>query len=983
MKILILEHDPNDLEQIRRLLADSQGFDHETLSARDLPSALSILREGEIDLILLDLNITESQGIDAVRTVRRHTPRTPIVVLSELNDEETGLATLKEGAQDYLAKGQLTRLSFTRSLRNAQERNRVEQELIRKNRELSNAYEDLTETQRKLRQNLKELEESEHSLRETTGHLESLIAYANAPIIVWDADLRITRFNNAFERLTGLTALEVIGRSPAILFPEARREELMGLIRKATAGEQWETVEIPILTTDGRIRIVLWNSAAVYEDDRKTVSSVIAQGQDITARKQAEEALRRAHDDLEIRVLERTLKLREANEALQAEITERTRAEEAVRTEQKRLYDVLETLPAYVILLSPDYRVPFANRFFRERFGESGGRRCYEYLFGYTEPCENCESYLVMKTGTPHRWEWIGPDGHNYDIFDFPFTDADGSSCILEVGIDVTKRKRAEEALQRLNETLEARVIERTDELTKANAILNTITENTPAPIYVTDRQSRFVMCNPAVLRTLGRPVFEVLGRSAIELLGPEVGGPIMTNDQRVVETGTTGTFEEIVGDRIFYAIKTPMRDSRGSVTGVITVGTEITERKKAEAQKQELLEQLQQFAEEMEVQNKELQSTTKQLQQKRDELARLNRVLQDSEAHFRSLIENASDIIMLLDTKGYITYASPSMERIGSYNPDSLIGLRILDLTHPDDVSGVVEAMRTATAQPTARPNFEVRIRDAAGRWISLDVTGASLLREGGDRGFIMNARDVTDRKRAEEERSRLIASLEEAHREANLYLDIMTHDIRNANNVASIYADLMLDLLEGAEKTYAQKLHESIARSTEILMNVAAIRRIRTEAAGFVPVSLNAVIEEEIRNFRGASIWQEVPPFEVQADNLLPTVFTNLISNSVKFGGPGVEITVRAEERDGDVLVSVEDNGPGVPDDVKERLFQRFERGKARGRGDGLGLFICRTLVERYGGRIWIEDRVRGCPDKGAAFRFTLKPAKPGQEA
>jgi len=825
--------------------------------------------------------------------------------------------------------------------------------------------------------------ESLEKLADKAQHLESLITYANAPIIVWDAALRITRFNNAFERLTGRAVDEVIGQPPAVLFPAAQREELMDLIRKTTAGERWEVVEIPILTKEGRIRTVLWNSAAVYESDQETVSSVIAQGQDITERKQAEEALQRAHDELEMRVRERTLELRKTNAALQAEITERARAEEAVRTERQRLYSVLEMLPVYVILLSPDYHVPFANRFFREQFGEAEGQRCFEYLFGRTEPCENCESYRVMKTGAPHRWEWTGPDGRNYDIFDFPFTDADGSSHILEVGIDITKRKRAEEALQKVNETLEQRVAERTDELRKANAILSAICENTPAPIYATDRRSLLVMCNPAVLRTIGRPASEVLGRSKIELLGPEIGGPVVANEQRVMETGTTETFEEAVGDRIYYSTKTPLRDAQGDVTGVIAVGTEITELKRAEAQRQEFLEQLQQFAEELEVQNVDLQDTTRQLLQKSDELARLNRVLQESEAHFRSLIENASDIIVLLDMSGRITYASPSVEQIGGYNPDDLIGTDVLDLTHPDDAPGVVEAMRTGAAQPSVRLTFEVRVRDSAGRWIFLDVTGANLLREGNERGFIVNARDVTDRKQAEEERSRLIASLEEAHREANLYLDIMTHDIRNANNVSGIYADLMLDLLEGTEKTYARKLHDSIARSTEILMNVATIRRIHTRSAGLSPMDLNAVVREEIRNFRGASIRQEVPSLEILADNLLPTIFTNLIGNSVKFGGPDVEIVVRAKEWGGEVLVSVEDNGPGVPDDVKGKLFHRFERGKARGRGEGLGLFICRTLTERYGGKIWIEDRVPGCPDEGAAFRFTLQKAEFDQES
>jgi signal transduction histidine kinase len=133
------------------------------------------------------------------------------------------------------------------------------------------------------------------------------------------------------------------------------------------------------------------------------------------------------------------------------DITERVRAEEAVKAERQRFNDVLEMLPAYVVLLTPDYHVPFANRFFRERFGESHGRRCYEYLFGRTEPCETCETYMIMKTHAPHHWEWTGPDGRNYDIYDFPFTDTDGSTLILEMGIDITERKRAAEKVHELS----------------------------------------------------------------------------------------------------------------------------------------------------------------------------------------------------------------------------------------------------------------------------------------------------------------------------------------------------------------------------------------------------------------------------------------------------------------------------------------------------------------------------------------------------
>jgi len=120
--------------------------------------------------------------------------------------------------------------------------------------------------------------------------------------------------------------------------------------------------------------------------------------------------------------------------------------------ERKRFNDVLNMLPVYVVLLTPDYHVPFANRFFEERFGKSHGKCCYDYLFHRTEePCENCETYKVLKTNAPHYWEWTGPDNRNYDIYDFPFTDADGSPLIMEMGIDITEQKRAQEAVRQAN----------------------------------------------------------------------------------------------------------------------------------------------------------------------------------------------------------------------------------------------------------------------------------------------------------------------------------------------------------------------------------------------------------------------------------------------------------------------------------------------------------------------------------------------------
>lgn len=185
--------------------------------------------------------------------------------------------------------------------------------------------------------------------------------------------------------------------------------------------------------------------------------------------KKAEEALRGAKEELEMRVLERTAELARTNELLERDIAERKRAEESVKLERQRFNNILDMLPAYLVLMSPDYHVTFANRVFRERFGDSRGQRCFELLFGRSEPCEICESFNVLKTKAPNEWEWTGPVGRNYDVYDFPFTDVDGSTLVLEMGIDVTDRKKAEEEIQKLNKELEQRVNERTAQIVTAN----------------------------------------------------------------------------------------------------------------------------------------------------------------------------------------------------------------------------------------------------------------------------------------------------------------------------------------------------------------------------------------------------------------------------------------------------------------------------------------------------------------------------------
>jgi PAS domain S-box-containing protein len=147
--------------------------------------------------------------------------------------------------------------------------------------------------------NITARKQAEDALRETNAYLNNLFDYANAPIITWDPGFQITRFNHAFENLTGRSHEEVLGKTLEILFPDETRHASMALIRKAAIGERWETVEIPILTKEGIIRTVLWNSANVLDPDGRTIST-IAQGVDITERKRAEAALQQANKQLNL-----------------------------------------------------------------------------------------------------------------------------------------------------------------------------------------------------------------------------------------------------------------------------------------------------------------------------------------------------------------------------------------------------------------------------------------------------------------------------------------------------------------------------------------------------------------------------------------------------------------------------------------------------------------------------------------------------------
>ncbi len=258
--------------------------------------------------------------------------------------------------------------------------------------------------------------------------------FENSPlgIIEWDSDFMVASWSNEAEHLFGWKISEVIGKKMDDLnmvfaedIPIVNRA-----IERLSGGQERHVVSTNRnITKSGSIRTCTWYNSALT-NDKGEMTSVMSLVLDITERKKAEEGLRNLNEELETIVQERTSKLSKAMADLE--------------TERSRFQVVLDRLPAFVMLLAPDYHIVFANKKFCDIFGEPIQKICYKHFFGRESLCEICGAEEVFKHNNPYHWEWTGPDSRIYNVSDYPFTDVDGSMMVLVMGIDITEEKNIE-----------------------------------------------------------------------------------------------------------------------------------------------------------------------------------------------------------------------------------------------------------------------------------------------------------------------------------------------------------------------------------------------------------------------------------------------------------------------------------------------------------------------------------------------------------
>ena len=293
--------------------------------------------------------------------------------------------------------------------------------------------------------------QAQEALRQAEERFKIITKSTPDHLVVQDQDLRYVMVVNP---QLGLTEEERLGKTDQDFLAKDDAEKLTKTKMQVLKTGKPVRLETTLLSKAGSVEYFSGTYVARH-DPEGHINGVIGYFRNITERKRHEEELRKIALELEVRVKERTKELAQTNKLLVKEILEHKQSKNDVMAERKRFNDVLETLPAYVILLTPDYHISFMNRIFRERFGESHGKRCYEFLFNRTEPCNNCKTYEALKTQGPIEWEWTGPDGRNYYIYDFPFKEPDGTTLILEMGVDITELKNAQKGLQKEKELLE------------------------------------------------------------------------------------------------------------------------------------------------------------------------------------------------------------------------------------------------------------------------------------------------------------------------------------------------------------------------------------------------------------------------------------------------------------------------------------------------------------------------------------------------
>ncbi len=724
--------------------------------------------------------------------------------------------------------------------------------------------------------------------------------YDQAPhlIGVINLDGTVRHFNRTAEEFLGAKPAHVIGKpfweTPWWTHSTEEQERLREGIRRAGQGE-FVQFEATHRTADGESRRVDFTMKPA-RDDAGQVVCLIAEAQDITARKRAEEVLRES---------------------------------------ESRFRSMTEQSPFSVQVYSPQGRVLEVNRAFEELWGvtktDLEGYNILEdrqiEALGFMPVVRR--AFAGERVSTPVvEYDARATVGAGRRIFvqgDFyPVRDARGAiQHVILVHQDITDRKRAEEALRR------------------ERMLVDAILDSVPGLLYLYDDQGKLVRWNKQHEEITGYSA-EELGR--MHLMDwyrgePEEAARIAAAVQQIAVRGHAEEEASLVtksGKRIrFYFTAVGVQiDGRGYFVGI---GIDVTERRKTEA------------------------------------------ALRASEQRFRRLVQNSNDLIAVVDRECVQASVSGPVERILGYAPEELIGQNGIAFVHPDDVDTVKIALAEVSAQPGSTRRAEYRYRHKNGGWVALEAVGTNLLHDPSVHGIVMNIRDISERKAAEEERSRLQEQLQQAMRmeAVGRLAGGIAHDFNNL--LTAITGNVELARLGLSASDPLSKNLEVIAKATEsaaaLTGQLLAFSRRQiveprvlnlNDLIGKLQPMLARLIREDI--VLQARLGEDLGSVRIDPGQF-EHVLVNLVVNARDAMPNGGTLLIETANRDLDaeycanhpdvesgefVLLAVSDTGHGMSPDVKRRIFEPFFTTKPTGRGTGLGLATIFGAVKQAGGAI-----------------------------
>lgn len=549
----------------------------------------------------------------------------------------------------------------------------------------------------------------------------------------------------------------------------------------------------------------------------------------------------------------------------------------------------------------------------------------------------------IFQTGQATTDEIVFADASGapawYLVNRHPLRDATGAvTGMVGVARDVTPLKLAEQAA------------------TAERDLLQAFIDVVPDMLFLKDVDGRFLRINAAYAAWLGLPGPEAaVGMRPGDFVPPEEAAQLAEQDRRIIATGETlrdhvTRSEESGGTRWFLRTKLPHRDSNGRVVGVVGAYRDVTGIMLAE----------------------------QELERERDLL--------------QQILDALRDRVLVKDRQGrYVRINRAAATSLGLSDPAEAVGRPANTLLPASVVESGLAGDAAALAGEVVEDVREERWADGSSHWM---LVGKTPLRgaDGDVVGLVVAATDVSVVKEAEQRMAEALAreqattaELERLAHARSAFIAMLSHEFRTPLTAIMGYGELLreYDLDPATTREYADEIARSADRLSRLTGDVLDLERMRSDRFQIerASVDLAALLREVVTSLLPSApahdlrldLAADLPPVAGDPDRLIQ-VFTNLVSNAVKYSPEGGEVVVAARADDGGVLAAVSDQGLGIPPEDLERVFEPYVRLGAGGertiRGTGLGLPIARQLVELHGGTIWAESG----PGAGSTFFVRL---------